>query len=321
MKLGVFAVLRADLPLKEALAYFKSLGIEMVEIGCGGYPGTAHADPEVLLNDPAKLAEFKKTIADSGLEISAFSCHANPIHPDKAVAASYDKDLRNAVLLAKECGLSVINTFSGCAGDSDNAKTPNWITCPWPTEFADTLEWQWNEKLIPYWKNFVAFAKSHGVNKIAFEMHPGFMVYNPESLLRLRAAVGPEIGANFDPSHLVWQGMDPVVCIRALEGAIFHFHAKDIKIDKYNTAANGVLDNKSYADELNRSWIFRSIGYGNDAGYWRDIISMLRKVGYDHAISIEHEDSLMSPNEGLGRAVSLLKEVVINEKPGEAWWI
>ena len=61
---------------------------------------------------------------------------------------------------------------------------------------------------------------------------------------------------------------------------MFHFHAKDTKLDKYNIAVNGVLDTKHYGDELNRSWIFRSVGYGNDLLYWKDIISALRLVGY-----------------------------------------
>ena len=320
MKLGVFTTLLSNLPLEEALNYFKSLGIEMVEIGCGNYPGNAHANADELLADPAKLAVFQKTIADSGLEISAFSCHGNPVHPDKAIAAEFDRNMRNAVLLAEACGLSQINTFSGCPGDHEGAKYPNWVTCPWPDDFGKILEWQWNEKLIPYWKEFVAFAKAHGVNKIGLELHPGFCVYNTESLLKLREAVGPEIGANFDPSHLVWQGMDPVACIRALGDAIFHFHAKDTKIDAINTAVNGVLDLKSYGDEINRSWVFRSVGYGNDANYWKDIISNLRMVGYDYAISIEHEDSLMSQNEGLRKAVAMLKDVLITESPAEMWW-
>ena len=320
MKLGVFTCLLANLPLAEALAYFKSLGIEMVEIGCAGYPGNAHANPEELLNNPDKLAAFKQTIADAGMEISAFSCHANPLHPDKKIAQEFDAGMTYAVLLAEACGVHQINTFSGCPGDWEGAKYPNWVTCPWPPDFLEILDWQWNEKLIPYWKDFAAFAKSHGVDKIALEMHPGFCVYNPETLLKLREAVGPEIGANFDPSHLVWQGMDPVLAIRTLGDAIFHFHAKDIKVDAANTARNGVLDLKHYSDEINRSWVFRSVGYGQDAAYWKALVSNLRMVGYDYAISIEHEDSLMSQNEGLSKAVALLKDVIIKEQPGEMWW-
>ncbi|MDR1465811.1 MAG: sugar phosphate isomerase/epimerase [Oscillospiraceae bacterium] len=320
MKLGVFTTLFSNLPLAQALEYFKSLGIEMVEIGCAGYPGHAHANPEELLGDKGKLAVFQKTVADAGMEISAFSCHGNPLHPNQEIAAAFDQGMRQTVLLAEACGLHQINTFSGCPGDWEGAKYPNWVTCPWPDDFLEILNWQWNEKLIPYWKEFVAFAKAHGVTKIGLELHPGFCVYHTESLLRLREAVGEEIGANFDPSHLVWQGIDPVTAIRSLGDAIFHFHAKDTKIDPANTARTGVLDTKSYGDVLHRSWVFRSVGYGGDAAYWKDIISALRVIGYDYAVSIEHEDSLMSQNEGLRKAVALLKDVLISEPTGAAWW-
>ena len=304
MKLGVLTNLVANLSLDEALKYFSGLGIQMVEIGCGGYPGNAHANPSILLHDDAKLQEFKDTIAKYNMEISALSCHGNPVHPNKEIAAACDKDMRDTVLLAEKLGIHQINTFSGCPGDCENSQYPNWVTCPWPEDYSKILEWQWNEVLIPYWKDFVAFAKSH-------------------SLLKLRHAVGPEIGANFDPSHLIWQGMDPVACIRELgkENAIFHFHAKDTRVDKYNTAVNGVLDTRPYADEIHRSWIFRSCGYGTDTLYWKDIISALRMVGYDYAISIEHEDSLMSQNEGLSKAVEFLKGVLtFEDKMSNMWW-
>ena len=321
MKLGVFTTLLSDLPLEEALKYFTSLGIEMVEIGCGGYPGNAHANPDILLNDDKALEDFKALIQKYNVEISALSCHANPVHPNKEIAANFDKVIHDTILLAEKLGIHQINTFSGCPGDCETAKYPNWVTCPWPNDFSQILEWQWNEVLIPYWKKTVAFAREHGVNKIALELHPGFCVYNTDSLLRLRAAVGPEIGANFDPSHLIWQGMDPVVVIRELGDAIFHVHAKDTRVDKYNTARTGVLDMKPYSDVMHRSWSFRSVGYGNDELYWKDIVSNLRLVGYDLVLSIEHEDSLMSQNEGLSKAVGTLKNVLVTENPAAMWWV
>ncbi|MBN4070033.1 TIM barrel protein, partial [bacterium AH-315-G05] len=158
------------------------------------------------------------------------------------------------------------------------------------------------------------------IEQIALEMHPGFCVYNPETLLRLRSEVGDIIGANLDPSHLFWQGIDPVAAIKKLGSAIYFVHAKDTKIDKKNTDINGVLDIKHYADEINRSWVFRTVGYGHDAQVWKDIISTLRLVGYDDVISIEHEDSLMSVDEGLQKAIKFLKEVMLFDSSGEMWW-
>ena len=321
MKLCVLANLYGNKSLDETLARLKSLGVEAVEIGAGGYPGKAHCNPAELLADEKKLGEFKATIDKYGLEVAALAAHGNPVHPDKAIAKEFDNDFRNAVLLAEKIGVDTIITFSGCPGDHEGAKYPNWVTCPWPEDFLKILDWQWNDVIIPYWKEAVKFANAHGVTKIALEMHPGFCVYNPETLLRLRAAVGDTIGANFDPSHLIWQGMDPVAAIRALEGAIYHVHAKDTKIDTYNTAKFGVLDTKHYGDEIHRSWVFRTVGYGNGLQYWRDLISNLRLVGYDKVMSIEHEDSLMSVDEGLEKAVAFLKDSMIFEpKPGTMSW-
>ncbi|MEG0571301.1 MAG: sugar phosphate isomerase/epimerase, partial [Oscillospiraceae bacterium] len=322
MQIGVFSTLLSEKSLDEALSYLKSKGVNAVEIGCGGCPGKAHADPDILLNDEKKLQEFKDTIKKYDMQISALSCHTNPVHPDKKTREFNDNELTKAILLAQKLGVTIINTFSGCPGDCEGAKYSNWVTCPWPEEFTTILDYQWNDVLIPYWKEKVSFAKKHGGIKFALEMHPGFCVYNAETLLKLREAVGDEIGANFDPSHLIWQGADPVQAIKAIgkENAIFHFHAKDTKIDKYNTAINGVLDTKHYSDVLNRSWVFRTVGYGNDYAYWKDIVSALKTVGYDYVISIEHEDSLMSVNEGLTKAVDFLKEVITTQSSTGMWW-
>ena len=320
MKLSVLANLYGKKTLDEALSIISGLGVHTVEIGAGGYPGKDHCNPAELLADEKKFNEFVNTFKKYDMSICALAAHGNPLHPDKKIAGAFDSDFRDAVLLAEKLGVDTVITFSGCPGDCENAKYPNWVTCPWPEDFLAILDWQWNEKLIPYWKEAGAFAKAHGV-RVAFEMHPGFCVYNPETLLRLRAAVGDVLGANLDPSHLIWQGIDPVAAVRELKGAIYHVHAKDTKIDKYNTAKNGVLDTKHYSDELNRAWVFRTVGYGNGEEYWRAFISNLQLCGYDRAISIEHEDSFMSIDEGLKKAVDFLKEIVIyDEKPTTMSW-
>ena len=321
MKLGLLISLYRTEALDEVLAKAKAKGIEAVEIAAGGYGGNEHCNPAELLRDEDKFLEFKHTIDKHGLPISAFSVHGNPVHPNKEIAAKFHEDYVNCVLLAEKMGVDTITLFSGCPGGCAEDKTPNWATCPWPEDFLAVLDYQWNEVLIPYWKEAGAFAEAHGVTKLAFEMHPGFSVYNPETLLKLRKAVGPVIGCNFDPSHIIWQGMDPVAAIRELEGAIYHCHAKDTKVDKYNTAKNGVLDTKHYGDEIHRSWVFRSVGYGNDMQYWRDMISNLRLTGYDYVLSIEHEDSVMSIDEGCDKAIYFLKQAIISEpKPtGMAW--
>ena len=320
MKLGVMNPVLNSYPFEKAMEYLHSLGVQAVELGAGGYPGDAHIKPSEIIGNPAKIQEIKDILAKNELEISGIACHGNALHPNKEIAESFHKQFEDAILVAEALGVDKIIGFSGCPGDCEESKNPNWVTCAWPNEYGDILKWQWEEKIIPYWKKEAEFAKAHGIKKIAFEMHPGFAVYNPETLLKLREAVGDIIGANFDPSHLFWQGINPIEAIKALKGAIYHFHAKDTKIDDANTSVNGVLDTKSLGDITGRSWIFRTVGYGHGKEVWNDIISELKKVGYDDVISIEHEDALMSPEEGLEKAIAFLKEVIIFKNAGELWW-
>ena len=319
MKVGVFMVLFGQKSLKEALDYVKKAGVQAVEIGLGNYPGTAHGDALELAKDPKKIAEIGKLVDKAGLEISALSCHANPLHPNKQIAEEHHAYQRATMEVASQLGVKNVNTFSGCPDSHEDDKYPNWVTCPWPPDFLEILEWQWKEKVIPYWQKEAEFAASKGV-RICFEMHPGFVVYNPETLLKVREACGEAIGANFDPSHLFWQGIDPIEAVRALKGAIYHVHAKDTRVDPANARVNGVLDTKTYDKVYERSWSFRTVGYGHGEQFWRDFISTLRAVGYDGALSIEHEDALMSVNEGFKKAVDFLNNLVIREKAGEMWW-
>lgn len=321
MKLGIFTVLFSDRSLPDALDLIKSHGLETVEIGVGGYPGKKHADAAELLADGQKLAAFKSMIEERALQISALSCHGNPLHPNKEIADQFHRDFENAVILAGRLGVETVIGFSGCPGESDASQNPVWVTCPWPTEHLEVLQWQWSEKVIPYWRNMSAFLREHNV-RVAIEPHPGFVVYNTETALRLRREAGDNIGVNFDPSHLYWQQMDPCECIKELAkaGALYHFHAKDTSFDHRNMALNGVLDAKSYRDELHRSWIFRTVGYGHGEEEWRNIISTLQLVGYQGAVSIEHEDSLMSVEEGFAKAVTNLKGLIIKERVKDIWW-
>jgi len=319
MKVGVFSAILSGMPLRKALRTIADLGCETVELGTGAYPGDAHCKPADLLASRPKRDKFLATVADSGLEISSLSCHGNPLHPDKRTAAAHHRVFTDSVKLASRIGVPVVTTFSGCPGDHPGAKSPNWVTCPWPPDFLKILDWQWNKIAIPYWKKQAAFAAGLGV-KIAFEAHPGFLVYNPETMLRMRAACGKTIGANFDPSHFFWQGIDPVLAVRALKGAIHHVHAKDTGLYPCNAGVNGYLDTKHYGDEINRSWIFRTVGYGHGPDFWCDFVSTLRMCGYDGTLSMEHEDSLMSPAGGLRKGVEFLRAIVIREPKGAVTW-
>ena len=322
MKLGVFTVLFGNESLEAALDRVVAAGLECVEIGTGNYPGNIHCRPEVLLADDAALGRFRDAIASRGLEISALSCHGNPLHPRAEVADDSHQTFLRTVELASRLGVTRINLFSGCPGDSETATYPNWVTCAWPNEYRELLEWQWTEKVIPYWSDQAALASSRGL-RLGFEMHPGFVVYNPPTLLRLREACGEAIGANLDPSHLFWQGIDIETAIAELgrHKAIFHIHAKDTSFDLRNVALNGVLDTVPMAEVTRRSWIFRTVGYGHSELDWRRILTALRLAGYDDVLSIEHEDALLSIDEGFAKGVAFLRSVMPREPVmTETWW-
>ena len=319
MRVGVFTPLLSGLSLDDVIRKLAGLNIQHVELATGNYVGDAHCKLSMLASD-TELIEFKKKLEDHGVTISALSCHGNALHPDPERAQLHREVSRKTILLAEKLGVPVVVDFSGCPGDSPAAKAPNWVTCPWPPEYLEMLRWQWDEVVLPYWTVHAKFAAEHGV-KIAVEMHPGFVVYNPETLLKLRSIAGPSVGCNFDPSHLFWQNIDPIAAIRLLGYAIYHVHAKDTQLYGHNLPLSGVLDTKPYTQLQERSWLFRTCGYGHGGEWWREFISTLRMYGYDYVLSIEHEDGLMSAEEGLTKSSAFLNEIVMRETPGSAWWL
>ena len=307
MKIGLFLALYDDRSFGEGLAAASAAGCNCVEVMSA--PWSTHCRPAELLADSGARNRFRTLVADHGLELSALSCHANPLHPDREIAAIADRAYRDTVQLAAELGVETVVTFSGCPGESEQSLRPSWVTCSWPDDYPETLAWQWEERVLPYWDDAAAFARSHGI-RVAIEPHPGFVVYNTASLLRLRDAVGATVGVNFDPSHLFWQQMDPLACVRALGDAIFHVHAKDTGFQEELLALNGVLETIPAARHAERSWFFRSVGAGHAVSFWRELVATFREVGYDGALSIEHEDPLLSREEGLALAVSTLAEAL-----------
>ena len=276
----------------------------------GGYPGARHCDTKALLADPGAARRWREAVAARGLVVSALSAHANPLHPDPAQAAEGRAVLERGMAAAELLEVPVVNAFSGCPGDSEGGRTPNWITTPWPPEFAALLEWQWEECALPFWTEAAASAQRHGV-RIAVEPHPGFLVYNVATLLRLREAAGPAIAANFDPSHLWWQGADPLEAVRLLgeAGALAHVHAKDTWLNEPLIRAQGVLDTTPRDRIEGRAWAFRTVGHGHDETEWRGLLLALEDAGYDGVVSVEHEDALMGAEEGLAKALEMLLRV------------
>jgi len=309
--IGVFDPVYPKLSLDEMLDKISALGIEAVEIGTGGYPNSYHCPVKELLDDPAKARAWKKKFEDRNIQVATLSCHGNPVHPDATIAGRDAEAFRRTVLLAERLEVKVIVGFSGCPGGSPTDVTPTWVTYRWPDEHGRALDWQWKEKVIPYWKQAAQFARQHGIHRLAFEMHPNFVVYNPKTLFQLRDAVGEEIGANCDLSHLFWQGCDAVEVIHLLakHGALFHAHMKDTVFYKENVARYGVLNFAFEPNDPEASETFRAVGYGHSANTWKEIVRAYMDVGYEGILSIENEDPILPGEVGVERAVYVLKNV------------
>lgn len=310
--IGVFDPVYDKLSLDEMLDKVSALGLEAMEIGTGGYPGSHHCPVAELLADAGKARAWKKKFEDRNIRVATFSSHGNPIHPDPQHAKQDADTFKQTVLLAERMDVQVVVGFSGCPGGTPVDTQPNWITYRWPPEYAAMLDWQWKERVVPYWKEAAKFAREHGIKKIGLEMHPNFVVYNPKTLMRLRESAGEEIGANCDLSHLFWQGCDPVEAIHflAANNALFHAHMKDTVIYPENAAKYGVLNFAFTADELpDSSDTFRAVGYGHSASTWKAIMQAYMDVDYQGILSIENEDPILPGEVGVERAAYVLKNV------------
>jgi sugar phosphate isomerase/epimerase len=316
VKVGVMTVAYYPRPLAKLLPELAELGVEAVELGTGNYPGDLHCPPDTLLGNKAAQADLLSLVARHGMTISALSQQGNPLHPRRELARHAHETWRKSVELAAQLGVPVVNAFSGCPGDSETSLHPNWVTYPWPPEYLDLLAWQWNEKVIPYWVDEARFAASRGI-KVAIEMHPGFVVYNPTTLLKLRQAAGESIGANFDPSHLFWQGIDPIEAVEKLaaEEMIFHVHAKDTELRDAGIREKGVLDLDPLESFETRSWSFRTVGFGHDEELWRRLLGALVDGGYDYVVSVEHEDEGADTAGAIAASIRLLRELLGRPEP------
>ena len=329
MKLGVMAALFAGREFEEVLEYCAESGLDAIEIPVGAYPGKPFFEPSRVLGSTKEQDRVKGLLKDYGIELSGLAVHGNPVHPKKSIAKADHDAYVTAVKLAPKLGTDTVITFSGCPGGSATDKTPNWVTCAWPPDYATILEYQWDSVLVPYWSKQAKLCRKLGV-KTAWEAHPGFSAYNPDTLIRLSErsmkASGlrgkPVLGANLDPSHFFWQGIDPIQAARVLgeAGLLFYVHAKDTELDTHQGGINGYNDARPYTDMNQRSWSFRTCGWGHGHEFWRPFVSMLRRQGYDKVLSIEHEDALMSIEEGLQRAIGFLTDAIIFEEPAKPWW-
>jgi sugar phosphate isomerase/epimerase len=309
MRIGLVTDSLADLPLDKLLATAAGMGIAMLEFGCGNWSSAPHLELDAMLESAPARQDFLAKLRGHGLALSALNCSGNPLHPGEH-GARHRAVTSKTIRLAGMLGVERVVMMSGCPGGPGDANA-NWVTTCWPPETARILAWQWDEVLIPYWQGLVAEAQREGVGRLCLELHGHQNVYNVATLHRLRAAVGPVVGANYDPSHLFWMGADPIAATRALGDAIYHVHAKDTRVDSGNAAVNSLIDTLP-ADRLReRAWGYVTLGYGHGEAWWREFCIGLRLAGYDDVLSIEHEDLLLAPEEGVRRSVALLRTAMV----------
>jgi sugar phosphate isomerase/epimerase len=316
MQLSVFSTALQELDWSGMLRWLQAYEVQYLELGCGGFPGTHHADAHRLLENASLRQAMLADLAAHQITLAALSCHGNPLHPNPAVAQAHDRDLVATVELAHAMQVPVVVCFSGQSGDRPGANqsdahfsTPNWPVVAWPDDFQTLRTWQWEERLIPYWKTMACRAQELGV-QLALEMHGGFAVHNPATLLRLRDACGPALGANLDPSHCWWQGMDPLVSVELLGSAIFHVHLKDTVFNSRAMAENGLLDATPFAQSNQRAWHFALPGDGHGVDFWRQLLGSLYGVNYKGVLSIEHEAPI-APLLGVPQTLRFMRDLAL----------
>jgi sugar phosphate isomerase/epimerase len=327
MQLGAYTACLHDRSLGDALDILADLGLTSVEVNAGGFIGTPHLPVAELLESESARTDYLAEFARRGLVLTGLNANGNPLHPDPEVGPQHAADLRRAIELAGLLGVRRVVTMSGLPPATPDATVPTWVVNPWDSGYLDVLEWQWNEVALPFWREIDALAAKADV-KVCIEMHPQNLVFNPTTLKRLVDAVGAtHVGAEMDPSHLFWQGIDPVAAVEWLGPLVFHAAAKDTRINSDHVRIHGVLDDRFTripADQEplglggrytvtgwpapDPSWQFVAVGNGHGHEFWVQFLTALHKVDPDIAVNIEHEDQSMGQVEGLAFAAENLKK-------------
>jgi sugar phosphate isomerase/epimerase len=311
MKIGAVSESLGHLSLEEAARVSAEMGLAGLEIGTGNWNAAPHADLESLLKSADARRTFLSVFEKNRLSLAALNCNGNQLHPTDGERQS--KVVYDTLRLAELLGVEAVVLMSGLPAGGPSDVRPNWVTCAWHRENLEILEWQWNEKLLPYWTKLATAAKDAGV-KLCVELHGHQLVYNVPTLLKLRKEVGDVVGTNLDPSHLFWMDADPLAAIDALGDAIYHVHAKDTFLNKSALALTSRLETLPHENVKDRSWSYITLGYGHGEQWWREFCYRLRLNGYDGWLSIEHEDIVLSRLEGLRKSVDLLRRTGIDEK-------
>ena len=325
MRLGAYTACLHDRPLPDALKLLSELGLTSAEINAGGFIPAPHLPVDQIRSGSAGVQDYLGQFDRAGIALTGLNVNGNPLHPDPDVGPKHADDLRAAIELSALLGVKRVVAMSGVPAAEAGGGHPSWVVNPWDSGYLDVLDYQWREVAIPFWREIDARARDNDV-KVCVEMHPHNVVFNPATLRRLIDEVGAtHVGAELDPSHLFWQGIDPVAAVEWLGGLVYHAAAKDTRINEQNRRIHGVLDDRFRrvpADEnpiglggrytLNRwpldpSWEFVAVGRGHGEEFWVPFLRALANVDPDIAVNIEHEDQEFDRVEGLRLAAENLK--------------
>lgn len=325
MKLGVYTAILHDQSLPEALEAIHALGLDGAEINAGGFIPSPHLPVTQLLSGEVTPRDYLQVFDDTGVALTGLNVNGNPLHADPNVGPEDADDLRNAIRVAGLLGVGRVVAMSGLPAAHPGGRWPAWHVNTWDSGYLDSLDYQWDQVAVPFWREIDRLARDHDV-KVAIEMHPQNLVFNPPTLERLVEKTGAtHVGAEMDPSHLFWQGIDPVAAIDYLGDLVFHAAAKDTRIND-NCKIVGVLDDRFTrvpADQhptglggghtvnkwpQNSAWDFVAVGRGHDVEFWTRFLHALGRIDPDMAINIEHEDTELGQLEGLEVAATTLRE-------------
>jgi sugar phosphate isomerase/epimerase len=313
LALGLLTDSVAHLSLADALDLVADCGLTGVELATGAWSTAPHVDVRRLLDSAEEREALLAQLEERGLTLTALNCSGNPLHPGSS-GPEHDAVARQTLKLAGLLDVDRVVMMSGLPGGPGDVN-PNWITVSWPPETTQIVEWQWRERVLPYWTELLDYATNVGNARICLELHAQQAVFNVPTLLRLHDELGGGVAANLDPSHLLWMGADPIAAAEALGPLVGHVHAKDARVEPRQAALTGRQEALPPDRVRERSWNYTTLGYGQGVDFWRTFFLTLTRIGYDGAVNIEHEDYSMGREEGVRKAAELLRATAILSRP------
>jgi len=311
LRIGVVLEAFLDRPLEDVLPWLARAAPEVtdIEVGAGGYAPHPHCDVAELLHSAQARTAWLDLIARHGLRLDALNAWGNPLHPDEDLARRHDEDLRNAIRLAVLLGADRVVAMAGCPAGAPGDGVPHFGAGGWLPYLEGVYQRQWTERIEPYWTELAAFAAAEAPGLlVCLELHPGTCAFNVETFRRV-AALGPSIGANLDPSHFFWMGMDGHRVAEALGDRVGHAHGKDTVFHADSMALNGLLDRRWPEPAAEMPWTFAVPGRGHDLAWWTGLVRALAG-SRARVVSIEHEDPFVPAETGVPEAARVLRAAI-----------